>query len=86
MTGPFKSGLQGLPDGMKIDAKGNLFAGGPGGINVIAPDGKLLGRIDTKQRTANCAWGDDGSTLYIAADHYLCRIRTTTHGAVMPGK
>jgi gluconolactonase len=71
---------------MKIDAKGNLFAGGPGGINVIAPDGKLLGRIDTKQRTANCAWGDDGSTLYIAADHYLCRIRTTTHGAVMPGK
>ncbi len=85
VTEPFKKGLAGLPDGMKVDAAGNLFAGGPGGINVIAPDGKLLGRIDTKQRTANCAWGDDGSTLYMAADHYLCRIRTKTRAAVMPG-
>ena len=59
---------------------GNLFTTGPGGILVIAPDGKHLGTIETGQRTANCNWGDDGSTLYITADKYLCRIRTKTKG------
>ncbi len=70
----------GLPDGMKVDRMGNLWATGPGGIYVFTPEGRLLGRIDTGQRTANCNWGDDGSTLYITADSYLCRIRTTTRG------
>jgi gluconolactonase len=83
-TEAFRKGLPGLPDGMKVDAKGNLFAGGPGGINVITPAGSLIGRIDTKQRTANCAWGGDGSVLFMAADHYLCRIQTKTHAAVLP--
>jgi gluconolactonase len=73
--------LPGLPDGMKVDAKGNLFATGPGGVYIFNPEGKLLGRISTGERTSNCAWGDDGSTLYITADMYLCRIKTTTKGA-----
>ena len=60
---------------MKVDAEGNLFATGPGGVLVFAPDGTLLGRIDTGVPTANCGFGDDGSTLYITADMYLCRIR-----------
>ena len=71
----------GLPDGMKVDAKGNLWATGPGGIHVFSPDGKRLGRIETGERTANCNWGDDGSTLYITADTYLCRIKTKVKGA-----
>jgi gluconolactonase len=70
----------GLPDGMKVDVHGNLFATGPGGIYVFTPDAELLGRIDTGQRTSNCNWGDDGSTLYITADSYICRLRTTTRG------
>jgi len=73
--------LPGLPDGLKVDRNGNLFATGPGGVNVFAPDGTHLGRIDTGQATANCGWGDDGATLYITADGYLCRIRTSTKGA-----
>ena len=72
--------MPGLPDGMKIDRAGNLFATGPGGIYVFAPDGKQLGRIDTGQRTANLAWGEDGSTLFITADMFLCRLKTTTKG------
>ncbi|MEZ6062011.1 MAG: SMP-30/gluconolactonase/LRE family protein [Planctomycetaceae bacterium] len=73
--------LPGLPDGLKADVKGNLFATGPGGVYVFAPDGKLLGRLDTGEKTANCGWGEDGSTLFICADMHICRIRTSTNGA-----
>jgi gluconolactonase len=77
---PLVGKMPGLPDGLKVDRSGNLFATGPGGVHVLSSDGKPLGRIDTGEATANCAWGDDGSTLYIAADMYLCRIRTRTKG------
>jgi gluconolactonase len=73
--------LPGLPDGLKVDRQGNLWATGPGGVHVFAPDGKRLGRIETGERTSNCAWGDDGSTLYITADMYICRVKTKTKGA-----
>lgn len=76
--------LPGLPDGMKVDVEGNLFASGPGGIHVYAPDGKRLGRIETGEKTANCAWGEDGRTLFLAADMYLCRLKTKTSG-IIPG-
>jgi gluconolactonase len=71
---------KGLPDGMKVDAKGNLFATGPGGVLVFTPDGTHLGTIATGVPTANCAWGDDGTVLYVCADHDLCRIKTKTKG------
>jgi gluconolactonase len=77
---PLVGKMPGLPDGLKVDRNGNLFATGPGGVHVLSPDGKSLGRIDTGEATANCAWGGDGSTLYITADMYLCRIRTRTKG------
>ena len=72
--------LPGAPDGLKVDGHGNLFVTGPGGVYVLTPAGKVLGRIDTGRRTANCAWGDDGSTLYITAHTDLLRIRTLTRG------
>jgi len=75
-----KQGLKGAPDGMKVDSKGNIFTTGPGGIVVISPSGKILGRIETTQPTANCAWGDDGSSLYITANMLLCRVKTKTKG------
>lgn len=73
-------GRKGLPDGLKVDRAGNVFSTGPGGVLVIAPDGKHLGTILTGQATANCAWGNDGSVLYITADMYLCRVKTSTVG------
>lgn len=76
-VGPAKKGL---PDGMKVDASGNIFATGPGGVLVFSPDGKHLGTINTGEATANVGWGDDGSVLYITADMYLCRIKTKTRG------
>jgi gluconolactonase len=71
---------KGLPDGMKVDVKGNLFATGPGGVLVFSPDGTHLGTIATGVPTANCGWGDDGTVLYVTADKDLCRIKTKTKG------
>ena len=68
------------PDGLKIDASGNLFATGPGGVLVITPQGKHLGTIMTGQATSNCAFGDDGRTLYMTADDYLMRVKLKTKG------
>jgi gluconolactonase len=78
------AGNPGLPDGLKLDVNGNLFATGPGGVFVFAPDGSHLGTIRTGRPTANCAWGGDGSDLYLTAGAYLARIRLTTRGARWP--
>jgi gluconolactonase len=66
----------GVPDGLKVDRHGNVFAGGPGGIHVFAPDGTRLGRIETGVPTGNVAWGKDG----VAANHWILRLRTRTKG------
>jgi len=79
-TDRVKKGEKGLPDGMKVDIHGNVFATGAGGVHVFAPDGTLLGTLATGEATSNCAWGEDGSTLFITADQYLVRIRTSTKG------
>src|SRR5690606_13310325 len=52
-----KAGRKGMPDGLKVDEKGNVFATGPGGLHVFSPDGTHLGTIDTGEKTGNCAWG-----------------------------
>jgi len=72
---------KGVPDGMKVDRDGNLFAAGPGGIHIFTPDGRHLGSIETGVPTSNVAWGDDGSVLYITADKAVYRIRLNTKGA-----
>jgi gluconolactonase len=75
---PLAKNRRGLPDGLKVDVRGNLFATGPGGVLVIAPDGTHLGTLLTGQATANCALGDDGASLFITADSLLCRVRLAT--------
>jgi gluconolactonase len=75
-----KRELPGSCDGMKVDRDGNVWTSGPGGILVVTPAGKLIGRINTGVPTANCAWGDDGSVLYITANHEILRVKTRTKG------
>lgn len=70
----------GLPDGLKVDKDGNLFATGPGGVHIFSPDGKHLGTFDTGAPTSNVAWGGDGSTLYITANTALLRVKLNTKG------
>ena len=57
---------------------GHLFATGPGGVLVIDADGRHLGTILTGRATSNCAFGDDGRTLYATADDCVVRVRLTT--------
>lgn len=70
----------GLPDGMKIDVRGNLWATGPSAVFVFSPDGRHLGTIKPPEDPANCGWGDDGRTLYITAETGLYRIKTSIMG------
>lgn len=72
---------RGALDGMTVDAQGNLWTTGPGGVLIIDKNGKHLGSLLTGQATGNCTFGDDGSTLYITADMFLVRIATKTKGA-----
>ncbi len=74
LTGP------GLPDGLKVAADGHIFATGPGGVLVYAPDGTRLGRIETGIAIANCAFGNDGRMLYLASDEFIARVPVLVWG------
>lgn len=65
---------KGLPDGLKVDKSGNIWATGPGGVLIFSPQGKHLGTIKTGQGTANCAFNSDQSVFYMTADMYLLRL------------
>lgn len=78
---PWSVNRNGVPDGLKLNRDGIIFGGGPGGVYVIAPDGTLLGIIETGGPASNTVWGDDGSTLYITSGERIFRIRTSTVGA-----
>lgn len=64
----------GGPDGMDVDAEGNIYSTGPGGVWVITPDAEVLGIIKTGKATSNCTIGNNGEMLYITADDYLLRL------------
>jgi gluconolactonase len=70
----------GLPDGLKVSRDGTVWATAPGGVLVYSSAGKHLGTLATGVPTANVAFGDDGSTLYITADKNLVRVRTKVKG------
>lgn len=70
------------PDGMKVDAKGNLFITGRS-ISVYSPTGQMLGQIPLPQNARNCAFGGkDLKTLYITGQNTLYRVRLETPGAL----
>jgi gluconolactonase len=70
----------GVPDGMKVDSQGNLYAAGPGGLWVFSPSGKHLGSIKLPETPSNCNWGDDGKTLYITAQTSVYRLKIAVAG------
>ncbi len=72
---------EGVPDGMKVDRAGNIYATGPAGIMIFTPSAKLLGTIQLPEIPANLNWGDaDGKALYITARTGLYRLRMNVAG------
>ncbi|HEY6642216.1 SMP-30/gluconolactonase/LRE family protein [Povalibacter sp.] len=72
--------VPGLPDGMRVTPNGTVFATAPGGVLIMDSNGKRLGRIRTGSAIANCAFGDDGRTLYMTSHNFLARIRLDIQG------
>jgi gluconolactonase len=76
------SGVDGPPDGMKVDEKGNLYVTA-NKLFVYSPDGKLLTTIELSETPANCAFGDpDLQSLYVTARTSLYRVRLTVKGSM----
>lgn len=71
----YTSTEKGLPDGLKIDSQGNVFASGPGGIWIFNSQGKLLGKLKLPEATSNCALSPNEKILYITCDMYLLRVK-----------
>ena len=74
----------GIADGMKVDREGNVYCTGPGGIHVIGPAGKLLGRIRIPDHCTNMAWGDaDWRSLYVTTYASVFRTRVNVPGVAV---
>lgn len=65
---------KGMPDGLKVDSQGNVFATGPGGVWIFNSAGEVLGRIKVNQLTSNCALADQEKSIFITADDYLLKM------------
>jgi gluconolactonase len=65
----------GLPDGLKVDSKGNVWATGPGGVWIFSPDGKHLGTIKPTEVPANCAFAEEDGVLWMTARTSVYRIK-----------
>lgn len=73
---------KGAPDGIRCDADGRVWSSAADGVQVFAPDGRLLGKILVPETAANlCFGGPDGKTLFITARKSLYAIRTLVKGA-----
>lgn len=71
-----------VPDGLRVDSAGNVWASGPGGIRVIQPDGKIVGQIRLPEVAANLTWGGaDLKTLYITASTSVYSLPTLVAGS-----
>jgi gluconolactonase len=76
------SNIDGPPDGMKVDVRGNLYITAKG-VAVYSPEGKLIQTIEMSETPANCAFGDpDFETLYITARTALYRVRLNVKGSL----
>ncbi|GGO91022.1 SMP-30/gluconolactonase/LRE family protein [Stakelama pacifica] len=76
MSEGLAAGRPGLPDGLKVDSAGHVFATGPGGVHICTPEGDLLGIVATGKAVANCALGGpNGRDLFLTSHDMLARVR-----------
>ena len=69
-------------DGMTLDAEGNLYLTGNGGVHVFDKTGRRIELIEVPETPANvCFGGKDKQTLFITARKGFYSIRTKIKGA-----
>jgi gluconolactonase len=74
------SGIAGVPDGICVDEKGNLYVAA-NQILVFSADGKTIGMVPTEETPSNCTFGDpDFGSLYITARTSVYRARLDVKG------
>jgi gluconolactonase len=74
MTALRGPGAPGLPDGIKVARDGTLFCTGPGGLHILSPEGERMGLVSHGGPIANCAFGENGRTLFMAANNRVLRL------------
>lgn len=78
----------GIPDGIKVDAEGNIWSSSKGSLQVFTSEGKLLGKIAFPGVVGNMVFAMDAKTkkpvLYVAASNALYRLDINVKGALMP--
>ena len=76
------TGIKGVPDGMTVDEKGNLYVTA-GGVAIYSPEGKLLHTIEIPEIPRNATFGDaDLQSLYVTAYTSVYRVRMPVKGSV----
>ncbi len=74
----------GIPDGLKVDAQGNVWSSSKEGVQVFSASGKLLGKLlVTAKDTGNLAFCSAGSQhwVYITAANKILRMPVLVEGA-----
>ena len=71
-----------VPDGMKVDSAGNIWATGPGGVQIISPQGKVLGQLVVPEIVANIGFAEDGKTVYLTGSTSLYRLHSKVAGEI----
>jgi gluconolactonase len=71
---------RGVPDGLKVDSRGDVWMTGPGGISILSPEGKLLGRIQLPFKPSNVAFGEDLHSVFFASGSTIYRLHTLVAG------
>lgn len=72
----------GFPDGMRLDASGNIYVGALDGVQVFNPKGDLIGKILLPKETANLTFGSkDNNVLFICSSDSLWAIKLNAKGA-----
>jgi gluconolactonase len=69
------------PDGIKVDSEGRIYASGPGGVQVLAPTGELIGEIELPGAVNFAFGGPEGNVLYITTDTAIWAVVLNAKGA-----
>jgi gluconolactonase len=75
----------GIPDGIKVDEEGRVYASSAGGVQVFSPDGDRLGEIAAPGATNFVFGGPAGDVLFILRDTAVLQAALQARGLWQSG-